>query len=288
MMSVYDLFKYRIGVIATMHEKERVMAPIIEKNLGIEVYTPDQLNTDMFGTFTRDIERKGDQIEAARHKALQALQLTGESIAFASEGVFSPHPLFPFATINREIVLFVDQKNEIEIVGESVSLESCYYQKKVTNVSEAFDFAQNSGFPEHGIVVMVNEKATQPEDIYKGIKTKERLTEAVNEALSKSVDGTIHMENDLRAHQNPTRMKNIEKATQTLVETIKRTCPSCQWPGFQVSERRKGLPCAGCGQATNHIRSVVFSCQKCNYKEEQLSPDGKQYADPATCGYCNP
>jgi hypothetical protein len=80
------LFANRVGVLATMHQKERVMAPLLEKELGIKVIVPPNFNTDSFGTFTREIKRPGDQLETARLKAEKALLLTGETLAFASEG----------------------------------------------------------------------------------------------------------------------------------------------------------------------------------------------------------
>ena len=39
------LFKGRKLVIATMHEKERVIAPLLEKNLGVEVVVPKAVNS---------------------------------------------------------------------------------------------------------------------------------------------------------------------------------------------------------------------------------------------------
>ena len=78
-------FKNRTCVLATMHKKEQVMTPLLEQQLQIEVIVPEDFNTDTFGTFTRDIERWGDQRETARFKAKQALNHTGLSLALAIE-----------------------------------------------------------------------------------------------------------------------------------------------------------------------------------------------------------
>jgi hypothetical protein len=54
---IHTFFKKRVGILATMHAKEKVMLPLLEEGLGIKVKVPENLNTDRFGTFTRDIPR---------------------------------------------------------------------------------------------------------------------------------------------------------------------------------------------------------------------------------------
>ena len=106
------LFTNRVAVLATMHQKELVMAPILEE-LGLKVIVPANFNTDTFGTFTREVKRPGTQIEAARIKAQKVLEITGETIAVASEGSFAPHPSLPYISSNREIVLLIDKENDL-------------------------------------------------------------------------------------------------------------------------------------------------------------------------------
>jgi len=67
-MKQHPLFVNRVAVLATMHHKEKVIAPIIEQELGIKVIVPQDFDTDRFGTFTREVKRTGNQIEAARLK----------------------------------------------------------------------------------------------------------------------------------------------------------------------------------------------------------------------------
>ena len=67
------LFADRVGVLATMHQKEIVIAPLVEQELGVKVVVPENLDTDAFGTFTREIKRPGDQLEAARLKAEKSI-----------------------------------------------------------------------------------------------------------------------------------------------------------------------------------------------------------------------
>jgi len=282
------LFADRVGVLATMHQKEIVIAPLVEQELGVNVVVPENLDTDAFGTFTREIKRPGDQLEAARLKAEKALLITGESLAFASEGSFSPHPLIPYIPCNKEIVILLDKANNLEIVGQEFSTETNYSHQLVATVEEAYEFALKVGFPEHALVVMSDSSTTDKSQIIKGITVKEQLFEAVTLMLTKSTTSKVHVETDMRALYNPTRMKNIEKATLDLLKKLNQLCPQCSWPGFEVVERKKGLPCALCNLPSKMTRSVIYKCKKCEFNEERLFPDGLEKADPAQCMYCNP
>jgi hypothetical protein len=283
-----ELFSNRVGVLATMHQKERVMAPILSRELGIKVLVPENFDTDRFGTFTRDIKRMGSQVEAAKYKAMAAMEVTGAAIAFASEGTFGPHPFVPGLSLNREIVILLDKKHEIEIIGQSAALETNFNSKTVKNVDEAYELAKLVGFPEHGLVVMVNKSSENQPQIIKGIAAEEELIEAVTLGLSQSQDGSVQIETDMRSHYNPTRMKNIEKATLDLIGKLNQLCPQCDWPGFDLVDRKLGLPCGVCGFPTEMKLAVIYQCKKCGFSEQKLFPDGIETADPARCSYCNP
>lgn len=287
-MNHHELFSDRIGVLATMHQKERAIAPIVERELGIQVIVPPDFDTDVFGTFTREVKRMGTQIEAARFKAEKAMAVTGATLALASEGTFGPHPLIPYLPANREIVLLLDKANDIEIVGQELSTETNYSHQRVSSTPEAYKFAQKVGFPEHALVVIVGDALSGKGEIIKGITTEEQLADAVQFGLKKSPDGKVHIETDMRAMHNPTRMKIIEKATLDLIKKINTVCPQCSWPGFEVVESKKGLPCDLCHLPTQLIRSVIYRCKKCDFSQEELFPDGRKTADPSQCQYCNP
>ena len=269
-----------------MHRKEKVISPLLEQELGLKVIVPDNFNTDVFGTFTRDVKRKGSQLEAARLKAQKAIELTGETIALASEGIFAPHPDIPFIPCNREIVMLFDRKHNLEIVGEAVSTATNFNHQVVSSEQEAYDFAIKVGFPEHGLVVMADSTYPDKGDIVKGITTNEQLFETVNCVLNKY--GKAYLETDMRALYNPTRMKNIENATRDLIKKINHLCPECSTPGFELIERKKGLPCALCYLPTALTRAAIYQCRKCSFSQEILFPDGWEKADPSQCRYCNP
>ncbi|HEY9652262.1 MAG TPA: DUF6671 family protein, partial [Coleofasciculaceae cyanobacterium] len=159
-----SLFTNRVAVLATMHQKERAIAPLLEERLGLKVIVPQDFDTDAFGTFTRDIKRPGTQLEAARLKAQKALAVTGETLAIASEGTFGPHPTFPYISLNRELVILLDQANALEIVGQEASTETNYAHQSVSTLEDAYKFADEIGFPEHGLVVIVTASSQSPDE----------------------------------------------------------------------------------------------------------------------------
>lgn len=283
-----SFFANRVAVLGTMHRKEAAIAPVFASELGMKVIVPANFNTDVFGTFTRDIERVGTQIEAARIKAEKALEMAGGSLALASEGSFIPHPHIPYLPCNREIVILVDKEHDLEVIGEELSVETNHAHRVISCLDEAIKFAQEIGFPGHGLVVMLKENPDYATEIIKGISNEVELIDAVNWGLKHSEDGKIHLETDMRAMHNPTRMKTIEKAAINLVNKLKICCPECGTPGFGVTKRIPGLACAACGAPTLLIKQAIYECQKCKFKKVKSYPDGEQFADPGNCMYCNP
>ena len=283
-MSIYN---NRVAILATMHNKEKVISPLLKEHLGINLIVPQGLNTDVFGTFTREIKRPDTQIITARLKAKKALEMDDEEIAIASEGSFAPHPLIPYIYANREIIIFLDQENDLEIIGELFSIETNFNQQTISSLEEAEEFAHKVGFPEHGLVISFANISTGKTEFIKGITSKENLINSVEIAI-KNTNGKFHIETDMRAMYNPTRMKNIALATQDLINKINSLCPRCNTPGFIINQKISGLPCELCHQPTSLIKAVIFQCQKCNFTQQQLFPNNQEFADPSLCEYCNP
>ena len=261
-----DIFKGRKIVIATMHGKEKVIAPLLEKELGVEIIVPKNFNSDQFGTFTRDIKRVGSQLEAARAKVYKAMRIADVDLGISSEGSFGEHPSVAFVQSNIELLLFVDIKNGYEILGHHRTLKINMDRRYVSSVEEAMDFANKIGFPETGIIVRKSEHELT--DIYKEIKTQEDFVKKVNKILSLPFTKKVFLETDMRAHRNPTRMKAIKNATLDLLKNITAMCPKCGAPGFVVVDFEKGLKCSLCGVPTELPIKDIYQCSKCDYQEK--------------------
>lgn len=269
-----------VARLATMHGKERVIVPVLEEGLGTRVEVVP-LDTDRFGTFTRDVARVGTQLDAARAKARAAIASNADPGAgLASEGSFGPHPHVPFVAGAVEIVLLVD--GELELVGRDVTFETNYDARTVPSREEARRFAEKIGFPTHALVVR---PARGDGPITKGVIAEEALEQALAPLLD--ADGEARLETDMRAHVNPTRMQSIERATRDLVRVARSTCPRCHRPGWVVVERVGGRPCADCGEPTLRARAEVLACVGCALREER-ELGGAERASPHDCPRCNP
>lgn len=278
-------FRDRLAVIATMHRKELAIAPILERSLGVRVTVPQDFDSDLFGTFTRDIERPASQVETAKLKADKALELTDADLAIASEGSFFPHPMLGIPC-NREIVFLLDKKHNLTVYGEFFSTDTNFRHQEISSYEQAYEFALKVGFPDHAVLLMLDATTSAKETIYKGITSENLLKESVHGLLKQS--SRIHIETDMRSLYNPTRMNNIAKATEDLVRKLQQLCPNCNFVNFDVVKKTKGLPCELCGLPTQVTRAHLYQCDRCQFQQEILFPDEIQIADPMYCAYCNP
>ncbi|MBS3900119.1 MAG: hypothetical protein KGZ54_05850 [Dethiobacter sp.] len=279
-----QIYKNRKIVLLTKHKKEEAIKPILEKATGCRLIIESGFDTDIFGTFSRDITRTKSQLETARLKIREGMLLSGLDIGIASEGSFGPHPFIP-APWNIELVLLFDQQENFELYGIHESGETNFAQLTTASFEEALSFANKSGFPEHFLIIRPDD--SESEQIIKGINNYEWLKEAFAWCVAESHSGKVFIETDMRAHANPIRMENIKKATEDLIEKLHNFCPNCTAPGFIVSERIKGLPCELCGLPSDLVLKNSSKCRKCSYVLERLHPNG-QFAAAKYCHFCNP
>lgn len=263
--------------LATMHHKEQVIAPLLEP-LGLTVRLPPNLDTDQFGTFSRDRDRPADRYETARRKAAAALTRSGGDLALASEGSFLPHPDAPWLSLNHELLLLIDQQHGYEISAEVTTSDTNFAAQDVHTWAEAEHFAQRSGFPAHGLIIIT------PHSLTKGINTWETLRQQLE--LAWQIAPSVHLETDMRAHYNPTRMTIIGQATRQLCQRLESLCPACHTPGFGETRAVSGLRCAACGCPTPLAQAKIWGCPKCGYEERR--PLATALADPMYCFICNP
>jgi hypothetical protein len=278
------MFKGRRMLIATKHEKEKVIAPILEKELGVKCFIVPDLDTDELGTFTGEIERKEDPITTAKKKCLMAMELTNCDMAIASEGSFGSHPSIFFAQADDEFLFFIDKKNNLEIVSRELSLDTNFGGAVIKSNQELNEFAERVKFPSHALIVRKSNDDFI--EIEKGISDWRKLIKVYNKFIK--LYGSVYIETDMRAMYNPTRMKVIESATIKLVNKINSCCPNCNTPGFGVTDAKRGLPCEWCRFPTRSTLSHIYTCQKCSYVQEVMYPNQKKTEDPTYCDNCNP
>jgi hypothetical protein len=278
------MFNGRSLVVATKHEKEKVIAPILEKELGVKCFVASNFDTDELGTFTGEVERKYDPLTTVKNKCLLAMEINNCDLAIASEGSFGPHPSLYFIPANDELLLFIDKKNSVEIIARELSTETNFNSASIKTKQELNEFSAKANFPSHGLILRpAKDDFTQ---IVKGITNIEKLNRAFNYFISNF--GSAFIETDMRAMYNPSRMKVIERAAIKLVEKINSLCPNCSMPGFEITNTQKGLPCNQCNFPTQSTFSYIYTCKKCFFIKEEKFPKGKLTEDPMYCDVCNP
>ncbi len=278
------MFEGRRIVIATKHQKEQVIAPIFEKELGVNCFIVPNLDTDQLGTFIGEVERKSDPITTARNKCVVAMELSNCDLAIASEGSFGPHPNISFIPADDEFLIFIDKKNGVEIIARELSTETNFDGAVITTEEMLLKFAKKVKFPSHGLILRKSKEEFN--GMTKGITEFSQLLIAFNQLIKNF--NTAYVETDMRAMYNPTRMGVIEIVAKKLVEKIKCTCPACQMPGFGITEVKQGLPCELCNFPTQSTLSYLYICQKCGFNQEEKYPKGKKTEDPMYCDMCNP
>ena len=270
--------------LLTQHGKERVLAAALEPALGCRVERVAGYDTDLLGTFTRDIPRAGTQLDAARKKARIGMEIAGLPLGLASEGSFGPDPFTGMLPWNVEFLIWIDDGLGIEVVGIAEGKSNSAHV--LTAIWEEVEvFARQAGFPEHHLVV--RPEGEDDPRIRKGLADWAELQAAFDWALDQSESRCVFIEIDLRAHANPTRMDNIRLAAEDLARKLCSLCPACGMPGFWLVERLAGMPCEACGTPTRETRAEVHGCLKCAHRVTRERTDA-MYASAERCDYCNP
>jgi hypothetical protein len=279
-----NLFENRKLLLATKHGKEEVLKPLLEMALNVNCFISTEFNTDLYGTFSGEIARKEDALSTLRKKCLAAMSYYNCDLAVASEGSFGPHPSAFFSTADDELLIFIDLKNKIEIIGRKLSMETNFASKTCHNMEEFELFLNQVKFPSHKVILKnIGEHSSE---IYKDISNREEA-DCIFEMLSEK-NGSAFVETDMRAMNNPTRMNVIKEAAEHLIIKIKSLCPECQFPGFSVTSAVPGLPCSCCNFRTKSILYNEYRCSKCDFSEKKYFPRNLQYEDPMYCDNCYP
>ena len=275
-------YKNKRVLLASKHEKERVVGPVFLDKIGCQMYTSD-FDTDQFGTFTGEIPRAQNAYETCILKAKTAAIAADCFFSVASEGSFGPHPSLPFVASDHEIMVFVDLKNDW-IIAEQLVTQKTNYSMLTLQVDTAVEsFLQSVQFPSHAVTLQVNDTK---EVLGKGIQDILLLNHLIKTGFTKG--DALFLATDMRAMVNPTRMDALSLLAEKLAGRILTCCDSCGAPGFGFISTSEQLPCGVCDGSTSIHQFEVWGCVACEYKEKKPRQDNLKKADPTYCNYCNP
>ncbi len=192
-LAVSELYADRQIALLTQHGKETAIAFVLDAALGCRVERVTGYDTDLLGTFTRDIPRAGTQLEAARRKARIGMELAGLSLGLASEGSFGPDPMMGMFAWNVELLIWIDAERGLEVAGAAQG-KTNFAHVLAASWQEAEAFARQAGFPGHFLVVRP-EGENDPR-IRKGIAERVELKAAFAWALEQSASRRVFLETD--------------------------------------------------------------------------------------------
>jgi hypothetical protein len=273
----------RIG-LATIHAKERAIAPPFLRLLEANVVVAPKVDTDVLGTFSGEIPRTDELTFTAVIKAEMAFTTMDIDCAIASEGSYGPIDRVPLNAGGVEIMAFVDRKRGVKIVETLVTHRTNWRMWRFKAGDPLVPVAAKAmGFPAYGVFVMKNSDYSEP---VKGLETIDEIIAAVDREARRSDDGLALMIADMRAHRNPTRMKVLRALGWKLAKRLERVCPKCGAPGFGHIDSRRGLPCGACGQPTHYVHFEIDGCNACGHSVARPRKDGLTAAPKLACQPC--
>ncbi len=271
--------------LATLHRKERVIAPTFRRILGARIVVAP-VDTDTLGTFSGEIPRTSSPRAVVITKARMGMEELGVSRGIATEGTFGPHPTVPFLTIHHELMAFIDLETGIEVVEQQSFSRSIFNSIEIDVASEARDFLSTVRFGRYGIIVQA--ELPGPTQAIKGLRTMTELEDAIAKIKSKNPQTRVRLSTDMRAHMNPLRMWRIRGLAHSLAMRLCQRCPACGAPGWGKTGYEGGLPCEECGAKTEDTLHLKYSCSACRHEQRVPRPDGKKFASACHCSWCNP
>jgi hypothetical protein len=269
---------------ATMHGKEKLVAPILQRELGWSVRVAD-LNTDLFGTFSGEIPRSLSAHDTVVEKARRGALHAGLALGIASEGSIGAHPHIPFLDADVELMALVDVERNLQLVVSHIGPGVVALREVWTSTTDLEDIGVRADLPNHAVIVRKGEGRSLW--ARKGIRSVGELGVAIAEARHEGPAGDVVIESDFRAMMSPSRQANIVACATALASRVATVCPSCDTWGWGVVGVKRGMPCKGCGGVVEGaVRADILGCVACPHTKEIAREHAA--VDPAHCETCNP
>lgn len=267
----------RRAALLTRHGKHAAIAPALA-GMGWELALVDSFDTDSLGAFTGEIPRAGNQRDAALAKARLACELSGLRYGLGSEGSFGGDPWLGSCGWANELLLCWDAERRYAVEAWASGPETNFRDWTLSDLAALPDILRQAGFPAHGLIVGRPGEAA----FHKDLATEAALRAHLARHLT---NGPLHLQSDMRAHRNPTRLAMIERCAQSLAQRLTCACPACGAPGFGEIAPLPGAPCEDCGAPTRQPRAHRWQCPLCQTAREQKLTAA---ASPQYCDHCNP
>ncbi len=269
--------------LATKHGKFAQIGPAFETLTEWQIEIAE-IDTDVFGTFSGEIERSLSPKATAIEKAKAGAEFLGYEFGMASEGTIGPHPQMPFVNADFEIIALVNIRKNFALVETFLTSEIQAHSEIVNAETDLDTLIRKLDLPIHSATVKVDVNGSQ--QFHKGICVPDALKHIISEALSLSPK-SVQVENDFRAMHSPSRQLNINAVAQKLAARINSNCPNCNEIGWGKVGYEYGLPCSSCFKTvTTAPHAEKHGCVSCDFTS--LVSLAQEFVDPSRCDFCNP
>jgi hypothetical protein len=272
--------------LTSKHGKFDAIQKPFQRILGLEVVADSSTDTDLLGTFSGEVERPGPPREVVVKKAQLGAQNVGARLGLATEGSFAPHPQMPWIPSHLELMACVDMESGTSIVESLQTEETNFAHFKAESFRDLDSFLTRARFPSHALILRPAHSGQASSNLYKGITDPAALEEAFHHCQKIDPHGQVHIETDMRAHLNPTRLKVIEALAEKLATRLLNLCPKCRYPGFGTLRYERGLECEACEAPSAWVKSVIQGCAACGHEIQTPREDGRQHAPQSACERC--
>lgn len=273
-------------VFATNHGKAAAARSPFERVLNASV-DEAVIDSDSLGTFSGEIARPGSMLDALRGKVMLARAITPERFVLVSEGSFGSAAGLGLLTQGIEMLLLHDSVSGAEVLEQHIARDTNFATAVLREHDDLPRFLSRIRFGSHALVLYPGGLPTV-EHVHKGLVDAAQAKRAYEECKRLSPSQTVMAMSDMRAHVNPTRMKEIEACCELLAARLATLCPACGSGGFGLVATVPGLPCDVCGAPTQRARAEKHACVLCGKNVERPRADGRKAADPSECQWCNP
>jgi len=286
-------------LLTTKHKKASALGLPLLAGVGLRV-REIELDTDIFGTFSGEIERKGTPLETAIKKARLGMRKASSELGLATEGSFGVHPFIPFIAGCEETIVLIDDANGFHLSETIISARTNFSYCEARTPEDVESFLREAKFPSHGLIVKPNKVdinlfqrfgrlfGNSQISTIKGIQDRSSLKVAIEKCAALSDDGCARVETDMRAYMNPTRLRVIRELGVKLARRLRSSCTECGCPGFGKTTVSGFLNCSECGCASESPSHEIHSCARCEHSKTVPRSDGITSLDPMYCQRCNP
>ncbi|WP_273430076.1 DUF6671 family protein [Chitinibacter tainanensis] len=270
-------------LVASRHHKAAAMQRPFAALLGVELWSPPELDTDRFGTFSGEIERPGPPVAMLQAKiALAQADYPAQRYWLASEGSYGPHPYWPQLAVGEEWLMWLDAQTGQSLTERRRFTTRHYGAWMISNWAELRARLAQCPLPALALTLrpLAGDLPAQ-----KALRDVAAVEVAYAEYVAAGSPAVV-LALDMRAHLHPPRQRSLRRLATRLAHRLATACPACGAAGFGERQLQPGLPCADCGLATAQPAALVYACSQCGHRE--LHRHYHTPADPRWCDYCNP